>query len=105
MKLALNPQKAWQPLPAADWNEESVRHLLRRVGWSAQPREVARAIQDGLAPTLERLFPAAPPAMPTPPSVAALEEDTPEFARKVRTLAPAERREFLQMARERSRSA
>jgi uncharacterized protein (DUF1800 family) len=105
MKPALSPQEAWQPLPAAEWNEEAARHLLRRVGWSAQPPEIARALRDGLTPTLERLFPATPPAMPTPPSVAALEEDTPEFAGKVRTLAPAERREFLQMARERSRSA
>jgi uncharacterized protein (DUF1800 family) len=105
MKPALDPQDAWQSLPAAEWNEEAARHLLRRIGWSAQPPDTARAIRDGLVPTLERLFPATPAVMPAPPSVAALEEDTPDFARKVRALAPTERREFLQMARERSRSA
>jgi uncharacterized protein (DUF1800 family) len=105
MKLALGPQDAWQPLPAREWNEDAARHLLRRVGWSAPPAEVARALQDGLAPTLERLFPAALPPMPLPAAVAALEEDTPDFVAKVRAAAPAERREILQQAREKSRNA
>ena len=105
MKLALSPQEAWQPLPAAEWDEEAARHLLRRVSWSAQAPEVARVLQEGLAPTLDRLFPATPPVMPTPASVAALEKDTPERAQKLRMLAPAERREFLQIEREQSRSA
>jgi uncharacterized protein (DUF1800 family) len=35
----------------------------------------------------------------------ALEEDTPEFAAKIRAAAPAERRELYQQARERSRNA
>jgi len=43
--------------------------------------------------------------MPTPPSIVALEEDTPEFAAKIRAAAPPERRELYQQARERSRNA
>lgn len=105
MKLALNPQDAWQPLPAAEWNEDAARHLLRRVGWSAQPAEVARALRDGLAPTLERLFSTTPPSMPTPPSVVQLEEDTPADAQKVRAASPEERRQIFQHAREISRAA
>ena len=35
-------------------------------------KRVARALQDGLAPTLERLFPAALPPMPLPAAVAAV---------------------------------
>jgi uncharacterized protein (DUF1800 family) len=105
MKLALSPQEAWQPLSAGDWDEGAARHLLRRVAWSAPPAEVARALRDGLTATLERLFPATPPPMPTPPSVAELEEDTPGFARKLRAAAPGDRRELLRQARERSREA
>jgi uncharacterized protein (DUF1800 family) len=105
MKLALSPQEAWQPLPAGEWNEDAARHLLRRIAWSAPPAEVARALQDGLLPTLGRLFPAQPPAMPTPPSVVELEEDTPAFAQKVRAATPEERRQLYQRARELSRSA
>ena len=105
MKLALSPQEAWQPLRAGEWNEAAARHLLRRVAWSAQPAEVARALQDGLAVTLARLFPAQPRPMPTPPSVRELEEDTPAFARQLRAAAPEERRELARQARERSREA
>ena len=105
MKLALSPQEAWQPLRAGEWNEAAARHLLRRVAWSAQPAEVARALQDGLAVTLARLFPAQPRPMPTPPSVMELEEDTPAFARQLRAAAPEERRELARQARERSREA
>ncbi len=105
MKLALSPQEAWQPLPERDWNEDAARHLLRRVGWSAQPPDVARARRDGLTATLERLFPAQFPAMPVPAAIAALEEDTPAFARRIRAAAPAERRELFRQARERARDA
>jgi len=105
MKLALSPQEAWQPLAARDWNEDAARHLLRRVGWSAPPGEIARVLHDGLTATLERLFPAEPPAMPMPAAIAEVEEDTPAFARKVRAAAPGERRELLRQARERARNA
>ena len=105
MKLALGPQDAWQPLPARAWNEDAARHLLRRVGWSAQPADVVLALQDGLAPTLERLFPAMLPALPRPASVSELVEDTPDFMARVRAAAPADRRAIYQEAREKSRNA
>jgi len=105
MNLALAPSEAWQPLPKAEWDEAAAQHLLRRIGWSAQPAEVARALQEGLAGTLQRHFPATPPALPTPPSVVEIEEDTPEFADQIKAAAPAERRALYQQARERSRNA
>ncbi len=105
MNLTLTPSEAWQPLPAGEWNEAAAQHLLRRTGWSAQTPEVSRALADGLDVTLQRLFPATPPALPTPPSIVSLEEDTPEFAARIRDAAPAERREIYREARERSRNA
>lgn len=105
MKIALSPQDAWQPLPPNEWNEDAARHLLRRTGWSAQPTEVARALRDGMTPTLDRLFPFELPPMPMPQSVAALEEDTPDYLARVRAAAPAERRAIVQKAREQSRDA
>lgn len=62
----LDPREAWQPLPPSAWNAELARHLLRRAGWAARPDEVARATNDGLAVTLQRLFPVAPEALPRP---------------------------------------
>ena len=105
MKIALSPQDAWQPLPPNEWNEDAARHLLRRVGWSAQPPEVARAMQEGLGPTLERLFPEPIPALPLPSAVAELEEDMPDFRARVRAAAPGDRRAIFQKAREQSREA
>ena len=105
MKLTLSPSEAWQPLPASEWNEAAAQHLLRRTGWSAQTPEADRALADGLDVTLQRLFPATPPAMSTPHSIVALEEDTPEFGAKIRATPSAERRELFQQARERSRNA
>ena len=105
MKLTLTPSEAWQRLPADEWNEAAAQHLLRRTGWSAQTPDVDRALTDGLDITLQRLFPATPPALPTPPSIVALEEDTPEFGARIRAAAPAERRDLYQQARERSRIA
>jgi uncharacterized protein (DUF1800 family) len=66
-KPRLSSAEAWQPLPAAEWDLDAARHLLRRAGWTAQPAEAGRAHKDGLAATLERLFPAKPVPFPAPP--------------------------------------
>lgn len=105
MKLALSPREAWNPLPSSAWNEEAARHLLRRVGWSAQPEDVARALTDGLPATLVRLLPAAPASMPMPPSLGHLKQNDPDFYRRLRAASPADRRQIRRQAREQSRSA
>lgn len=79
---SLSPQEAWQPLPAAEWDEAAARHLLRRIGWSATPAETARALKDGPAATLQRLF-AQPVAFPKPALMAQLEADGPELLRSM----------------------
>ena len=55
--LSVNVENAWKPLPASEWNEENARHLLNRVGWTANPSRVKQAVQDGLIKTLENVFP------------------------------------------------
>ncbi len=62
----LPPLKAWHPLPSSAWNTDTARHLLRRAGWAARPEDVARAVKDGLALTLERLFPREPVSLERP---------------------------------------
>ena len=37
----LTPTEAWQPLPAADWNEAAARHLLQRIARQRQPGVLA----------------------------------------------------------------
>ncbi|MBI3886212.1 MAG: DUF1800 domain-containing protein [Opitutae bacterium] len=98
------PSDAWQPLPAAQWDEPAARHLLRRLGFTAAPAETARALHDGPAATLARTF-ARMPAFPPPPLIAALEADSPRLARKLTSRDPAEKRLAGKDARERSREA
>ncbi len=72
-KTRLSPVEAWQPLPAAEWNLDAARHLLRRSGWTARPTDVAQALKDGLATTLDRLFPAKAAPFPPPHALVELE--------------------------------
>ncbi|MDB6169344.1 MAG: hypothetical protein JWM88_2208 [Verrucomicrobia bacterium] len=96
------PPLAWEPLPAAEWDAEAAAHLLRRTGWSAPPAEVARARDEGLSRTLERLFPAQPILCPEPPKVVKLKADAPELARGLAAADPAELRQKRREARERT---
>jgi uncharacterized protein (DUF1800 family) len=102
---SLSPQAAWQPLPAADWDEAAARHLLQRLGFSAPAAELTRALHDGPATTVQRCF-AAMPAFPKPELIEGLEKDRPELARKMTAGDDEEQRRLAQRdARERSREA
>jgi uncharacterized protein (DUF1800 family) len=106
MKLPCTATEAWEPLPAAGWNADAARHLLRRTGWSAVSADVTRATTDGLAATVNRLFPAAPSLFPQPRLVAHLKEDTPEMARNlVRSAEGDQKRQLQREARERTQLA
>lgn len=102
--LSLPPEIAWQPLAAGDWNAEAARHLLRRAGWTAQPGEVARSLQDGLPATLDRLFPAEPELFPPPALLTHFEASLPSYAQRLRAAAPEERRQLQREERERAQS-
>lgn len=100
------PTEAWEPLPPDAWNRDSARHLLRRTGWTATETSVDRAVRDGLASTLERLFPSKPPPFAKPPQIAALEKEAPLLARRLRSAkSRPERQEVQREAREQSRTA
>ena len=106
MKLDLSPQDAWQPLPAAEWNAEAARHLLRRAGWAAQPEEVDRLLKDGLPASLDRLFPAKANPLPKPRLIANIESDTPGYLQKIRAAETPEQKRLLQREqRERQQQA
>lgn len=100
----LSVAEAWQPLPAAEWNEAAARHLLQRLGFSATQAELARVLADGPVRSLERYF-AGMPALPKPRSIADLEGDYGEMASGLASGSPEERRRAQQEARERSREA
>ena len=102
---SLSPQTAWQPLPTADWNEATARHLLQRLGFSAPAAELTRALHDGPEATVQRCF-AQMPAFAKPDLIAELEKDRPELARKMTAGDSEEERRLAQRdARERSREA
>lgn len=100
----LSATEAWQPLPAAEWNEAAARHLLQRIGFSATPAEFARVLAEGPAASLERYF-ARMPTLPKPRMVAELEGDYDEMGRRLSSGSPEEKRMAQQEARERSREA
>lgn len=104
--LSQTPATAWLPLAPEAWDDEAARHLLRRAGWTATADEVARAQKEGLAATLDRLFPEAPPLFAEPELVQKFAADVPGYAEKEK-LAPTpeikltvqrERREHAQSA-------
>src|SRR5438105_13082621 len=105
MTLSLTPQEAWQALPAAEWNAETARHLLRRAGWTARPDDVERAAREGLAATLDRLFPAEPLRMEQPRLVARLMESAPQLQREAQQKAGEERLRMQRELQERGRLA
>ena len=105
MKLSLNPGDAWQPLPAAEWNAETARHLLRRAGWTAQPAAVERAVREGLTTTLERLFPAEPVLMAKPRMVERLQNDEPQLVQAAQKMAGDEKLRAQREVQERQRIA
>lgn len=45
----------WRPR-AGEWDRPAAQHLYRRAGFGARPQELERALGEGLAPTLARLF-------------------------------------------------
>jgi uncharacterized protein (DUF1800 family) len=101
---SLPATEAWQPLPAAEWNAEAARHLLRRTGWTAPPAEVERSLQEGLPATLERLFPETPALFPKPAPIARLEAGLPAYAQRIRAATPEERRQLQREERERAQT-
>jgi len=105
MTYSLSPQEAWQPLAENEWNAEAARHLLRRAGWTALPAEVRRATQEGLAATLDRLFPAEPIFIPEPASIERLAEELPTRHERLAQAPPEERRALYRQERERSQAA
>ncbi|MBS0633238.1 MAG: DUF1800 domain-containing protein [Verrucomicrobia bacterium] len=105
MATTLTPTEAWEPLPASRWDASAAAHLLRRTGWSATPAEVARATADGLAPTLDRLFPGTPATIAKPDSVTRLREYAPEYVKQLAAANPVEKRQLQKEARERSQQA
>src|SRR5436190_9081543 len=105
MILSLNPQAAWQTLPAEEWNLEAARHLLRRTGWTAREEDAYRAVREGLAATLDRLFPSNPPLLAKPRLVARFEEVAPELQRNLAKMAPEERLRGQREIQERGRMA
>lgn len=99
-------EQAWEPLPPSGWDEAAARHLLRRVGWTARPGDVERALAEGLESTLERIFPRRPPEFAQPLAIRRLEENLPAPGRRPEG-APSERerQEQRQELRELSQSA
>lgn len=105
MTLTLAPDEAWEPLPAAQWNRESARHLLRRTGWTATPSELHQCVTDGLVKTLDRLFPSNPASFAKPALIENLEEDSPAFRQRINSASEQEKRRMRREARERSQQA
>ena len=59
----VDPDQAWEPWkPEArdPWNPRWAAHLLRRAAFGGSPEQVARAVRDGLGPTVKRLLEGAP---------------------------------------------
>ena len=87
----LSPGRAWSPLPKSQWGIVNACHLLRRIGFSATPKEVERAVDRGLGATLEYYF-GKTLKMPMPDSVRKYGEKSLREFRSMRNLPEDERR-------------
>jgi uncharacterized protein (DUF1800 family) len=93
------PANAWLPLAESDWNAEAARHLLRRAGWTATQESVERAQKEGLAATLDRLFPDEPAPFPEPEAIARFAADMPNYAERERAADTPEAKRLVQRER------
>ena len=105
MSPSIDPAAAWLPLPASQWDAAAARHLLRRAGWTARPAETERAVKEGLAATLDRLFPLQPAPLAMPAAVTQLRADSPAILQGLEGAKDEmEGRRRRQEARERSQA-
>ena len=105
MPPKLDDAGVWEPLPKAEWNAGAAAHLLRRAGWTARPREVQRAVKEGLEATLSRLFPESANSLTKPPELVSFEGDLPHLLARNRQATGAEKRTARNELRERSQAA
>ncbi|HNC23619.1 MAG TPA: DUF1800 family protein [Opitutaceae bacterium] len=105
MSPSIDPAAAWLPLPASQWDAAAARPLLRRAGWTARPAETERAVKEGLAATLDRLFPLQPAPLAMPAAVTQLRADSPAILQGLEGAKDEmEGRRRRQEARERSQA-
>ena len=103
MTPPISPRDSWAPLPAADWDAEAARHLLRRAGWTARPDDVEQAVGAGLDATLDRLFPQEPQRFKKPRLIERLEEGAREQQRQLSGASAEERLRVNRELQERGR--
>ncbi len=100
----ISPRKAWAPLPSSEWNHGAARHLLNRIGFFAEPKEIQRCTDEGLGATIGRYFGKAP-EMSLPYGIEKLVEEFRGRFRRARDLTDEERRALQREFREKGNSA
>lgn len=101
---SLSAFEAWQPLPAAEWDEAAARHLLQRIGWTATAAELAQTLRDGPENAVRRYF-RSMPELPEPYLTKELAEASRAQLRLPAGLTQAERQRLQRQFREQSREA
>ncbi len=97
-------QDPWSPLPEAQWNIETARHLASRIGYSIHPSIVKRIEKRGAAGTLKASFGKIRP-FHKPEDIINMEGKMGEYQMMQRQADSAEKREMRQMMqRERNRT-
>jgi uncharacterized protein (DUF1800 family) len=99
---SLPPERAWDPLPAGEWDEAAARHLLLRATFSATPGQVDAVTRAGPALAIAAFF-QQPEPMPMPERMEAMRTDLRARIRSRGRISPEERqnlkREFQDQAR------
>lgn len=99
----LSPRQVWQPLPEERWDSDAAAHLLRRMGFSARPADVQKALNDGLQRTVEKAYSGRDFSVPTKLWEAELSRD--HYQKAMRGKGDDERRELQQKVRNAERDA
>ena len=99
---SLSPGEAWEPLPAAEWDEAAAKHLLLRATFSATPDRVEVVTRAGPAKAIAAFF-QKPEPMPMPERMEVMKNDLRARIRSLGRITADERqklrREFQDQAR------
>lgn len=83
---SISVKEAWLSLSNEEWSYNAARHLLRRAGWTAHPKEVEKIYQLGLKEALNYLFPLEPVSYKKPDSLVKFVEEESNLENKIRDL-------------------
>jgi uncharacterized protein (DUF1800 family) len=98
----LRPEEAWETLPETSWNEETAKHLLMRIGFSASMPAIRKSTTQGMGETIRHAF-AGAKVMEAPDEMKDILLSYGNLRKSQQGMSEPERREMRQELQKKSR--